>query len=47
VTQLTITTAVAVTYLLQELIFWRYLRLAISSNTNVTLALTHFQSGPY
>jgi hypothetical protein len=46
VTQLTITTAVAVTYLLQELIFWRYLRLAISSNTNVTLALTHFQSGP-
>jgi len=36
-TQLTITTAVAVTYLLQELVFWRYLRLAISSNTNVSL----------
>lgn len=38
VTQLTITTAVATTYLLQELVFWRYLRLAISSNTNVSLA---------
>lgn len=36
-TQLTITTAVATTYLLQELVFWRYLRLAISSNTNVSL----------
>jgi hypothetical protein len=40
ITALTITTAVATTYLLQELVFWRYLRLAISSCTNVTLALT-------
>jgi hypothetical protein len=40
VTALTITTAVATTYLLQELAFWRYLRLAVSSNTNVTHALT-------
>jgi len=39
VTQLTITTAVATTYLLQELVFWRYLRLAVSSNTNVSLSL--------
>lgn len=38
-TQLTITTAVATTYLLQELVFWRYLRLAVTNNTNVTLAL--------
>jgi len=38
-TQLTITTAVATTYLLQELVFWRYLRLAVTLNTNVTLAL--------
>jgi len=40
ITALTITTAVATTYLLQELVFWRYLRLAVTSNTNVTLALT-------
>ena len=40
VTALTITTAVATTYLLQELVFWRYLRLAVSSATNITLALT-------
>ena len=40
VTALTITTAVATTYLLQELVFWRYLRLATSSATNITLALT-------
>jgi len=40
VTALTITTAVATTYLLQELVFWRYLRLAVGSNTNVTHALT-------
>jgi hypothetical protein len=40
VTALTITTAVATTYLLQELVFWRYLRLAVSSCTNVTLVPT-------
>ena len=40
VTALTITTAVATTYLLQELVFWRYLRLAITSCTNVTLVPT-------
>jgi hypothetical protein len=39
-TALTITTATAVTYLLQELVFWRYLRLANSAATNITLALT-------
>jgi hypothetical protein len=40
ITALTITTAVATTYLLQEQVFWRYLRLAISSCTNVTLSAT-------
>jgi len=35
-----ITTAVTNTYLLQELVFWRYLRLKQASSTNVTLALT-------
>jgi hypothetical protein len=39
VTALTISTAVATTYLLQELVFWRYLRLAVSASTNVTLAV--------
>ena len=37
---LTITTAVTTTYLLQELVFWRFLRLAVSACTNVVLALT-------
>ncbi len=36
-TALTITTAVTTTYLLQELVFWQYLKLALSANTNVTL----------
>jgi hypothetical protein len=40
VTALTITTAVATTYLLQELVFWRYLRLAVSACTNVSLSMT-------
>jgi hypothetical protein len=40
VTALTITEAVATTYLLQELVFWRYLRLAISACTNVSLSAT-------
>lgn len=35
-----ITTSVATTYLLQELVFWRYLRLKCASSTNVTLDLT-------
>lgn len=37
-TQLTITTSVATTYLLQELVFWRFLRLKMSSSTNVRLS---------
>jgi len=37
VTAITITTSTTVTYLLQELVYWRYLRLAISSNTNLGL----------
>jgi hypothetical protein len=36
-TAITITTAVTTTYLLQELVFWRYVKLAYSANTNVTL----------
>jgi len=36
-TALTITTAVTVTYLLQENIAWRYMKLVMSANTNVTL----------
>jgi hypothetical protein len=36
-TAITITTAVTTTYLLQELIYWRYLKLVYSANTNVTL----------
>lgn len=38
ITALTITTATTTTYLLQELVFWRYLRLACSSVTNVSLS---------
>lgn len=41
-TALTITTAVTTTYLLQELVFWRYLKLALSANTNVTLTATAY-----
>ena len=41
-TALTITTAVTTTYLLQENVFWRYLKLAISANTNVTLTATAY-----
>jgi hypothetical protein len=40
VTALTITTGVTVAYLLQELVFYRYLRLACSAATNITLSLT-------
>ena len=39
-TELTITTSTAVTYLLQELIFWRFLRVACNTSTNISLALT-------
>lgn len=35
-----ITTSVSTTYLLQELVFWRYLRLKCASSTNVRLTLT-------
>lgn len=45
VTALTITTAVTTTYLLQEGIFWRYLKLALSSNTNETLTADYYPSG--
>lgn len=41
-TALTITTAVTTTYLLQESVFWRYLKLAYSANTNVTLSATAY-----
>jgi hypothetical protein len=41
-TALTITTAVTATYLLQELVFYRYLKLALSANTNVTLTATAY-----
>lgn len=37
ITAITITSAVTTTYLLQELVFWRYLKLNYSANTNVTL----------
>ena len=40
VTELTITTSVATTYLLQENVFWRYLRVACNTSTNIRLALT-------
>jgi len=40
VTALTITTSTTVTYLLQELVFWRYLRVAMSSSTNIKLSFT-------
>ena len=36
-TAITITTAVTTTYLLQELVPWRYLKIVMSANTNVTL----------
>jgi hypothetical protein len=35
ITALTITTSTTVTYLLQELVYWRYMRVAFSSNTNI------------
>lgn len=41
-TALTITTAITTTYLLQELIFWRYLKVVMSANTNVTLTTTTY-----
>jgi hypothetical protein len=41
-TALTITTAVTTTYLLQELVFWSYLKLALTANTNVTLTATAY-----
>jgi len=41
-TAITITTAVTTTYLLQELVFWRYLKLVYSANTNVTLTATAY-----
>lgn len=44
-TQLTITTAVTTTYLLQEGIFWRFLKIVLSSNTNQTLTADFYASG--
>jgi hypothetical protein len=41
-TAITITTAVTVTYLLQENVFWRYLKTVRSANTNVTLTETAY-----
>ena len=40
VTAITITTAVTTTYLLQELVFYRYVKYVMSANTNVTLTST-------
>lgn len=42
VTAITITTAVTTTYLLQENVFWRFLKLVYSANTNVTLTARAF-----
>lgn len=42
VTALTITTAVTTTYLLRPSHAWRYLKLALSANTNVTLTATAY-----
>jgi hypothetical protein len=39
---ITITTAVTTTYLLQEFVFYRYLKLVYSANTNVTLTATAY-----
>lgn len=41
-TAITITTAVTTTYLLQELIGWRYIKTNMSANTNVTLTTTFY-----
>lgn len=41
-TALTITTAVTTTYLLQELVPFTYLKLALTANTNVTLTATAY-----
>jgi hypothetical protein len=41
-TAITITTAVTTTYILQELVPYRYLKLAYSANTNVTLTATAY-----
>lgn len=41
-TAITITTAVTTTYLLQELVFYQYLKLVYSANTNVTLTADAF-----
>lgn len=39
VSAIVITTAVTTTYLLQESVFWRYIKLVYSANTNVTLTV--------
>lgn len=41
-TAITITTAVTTTYLLQESVGWRYLKVVRSANTNVTLTTTYY-----
>lgn len=43
-TQLTITAAVTTTYLLQEGVFWRYLKVVLSSNTAETITADFYQS---
>ena len=40
ITAITITSAVTTSYILQELIPWRYFKLNMSANTNVTLTST-------
>lgn len=45
VTQVTLTTAGTRTYLLQELVFWRYLKVVLSSNTAETVTADLYASG--
>lgn len=42
ITALTITTAVTTTYILRPNLPWRYLKLVLSANTNVTITATAF-----
>jgi hypothetical protein len=44
VSQITLTTAGTRAYLLQELVFWRYLKAVMSSNTAETLTADYYQS---
>ena len=43
-TALTITTAATTTYLLQELVFWRFIKTVQSANTNESLTVDYYPS---